>query len=106
MIQALDALAQESRLDICRLLVETGPDGMMMGTVGEKLGLPHSTLSFHLDKLYRAGLLKRRRDGRATIYSADFEALVGSIRYLTENCCKDSEMDCRIEITEKQECCP
>ena len=105
MIEALDALAQESRLDIFRLLVETGPDGMMMGAVGEKLGLPHATLSFHLDKLYRAGLLKRKRDGRATIYSADFEALVGSIRYLTENCCKDSEMDCRIEITEKQECC-
>ena len=105
MIEALDALAQESRLDIFRLLVETGPGGMMMGAVGEKLGLPHATLSFHLDKLYRAGLLKRKRDGRATIYSADYEALVGSIRYLTENCCKDSEMDCRIEITEKQECC-
>lgn len=105
-IKALDALAQESRLDIFRLLVETGPDGMMMGVIGEKLDLPHATLSFHLDKLYRAGLLKRRRDGRATIYSADYQALVGSIRYLTENCCKDSEMDCRIEITEKQECCP
>ena len=104
-IAALHALAQESRLAIFRLLVETGPNGLMVGAIGEKLALPHATLSFHLDKLRLAGLIDPRREGRATIYSARYDTLAGAIRYLTENCCRDSDMACRIDITEKEECC-
>lgn len=104
-ITALDALAQESRLDIFKLLVERGPEGYMVGVIGKKLGLPHATLSFHLDKLRHAGLIENERVGRATIYRANYTQLVGAITYLTENCCKESDMDCRIEITKKKECC-
>ena len=104
-IEALGALAQESRLDIFHLLVKKGPNGMVMGAIGEALNLPHTTLSFHLDKLRQAGLITRKRNGRSVIYSANYDALVGSIRYLTENCCKDSDMSCRIEIKEKKICC-
>lgn len=104
-IDALGALAQESRLDIFRLLVEKGPDGIMMGAIGEALNLPHATLSFHLDKLRQAGLITNKREGRSVIYSANYDALVGSIRYLTENCCKDSDMSCHVEIKDKNPCC-
>ncbi|MFC4270912.1 metalloregulator ArsR/SmtB family transcription factor [Sneathiella chungangensis] len=103
-INTLDALAQESRLDIFRLLVEKGPEGLMMGAIGERLGLPHATLSFHLDKLRQSGLIKYEKQGRAAIYRANYDALVGAIRYLSENCCKESHMSCRIEIKDKN-CC-
>ena len=101
-IQALDALSQESRLDIFRLLVERGPDGFMMGVIGEKLALPHSTLSFHLDKLRQSGLIEGERQGRATVYRANYDVFIGTIQYLTENCCKESDMNCSIEIKDKQ----
>jgi len=104
-INALDALAQESRLDIFRLLVEKGPAGYAVGLIGEKLGLPHATLSFHLDKLRQSGLIESEKQGRSTIYRANYDILVGSIKYLTENCCKENDMDCRIEIKQKKECC-
>lgn len=101
-IAALDALAQESRLDIFRLLVEKGPAGLMVGAIGEKLTLPHATLSFHLDKLRHSGLIQSEKQGRATVYRANYNVLVGAIEYLTKNCCKESDMDCRIEITKKK----
>jgi DNA-binding transcriptional ArsR family regulator len=104
-IRALDALAQESRLDIFRLLVEKGPDGIMMGAIGDTLKLPHATLSFHLDKLRQSGLIKSKKQGRATIYHADYDVLAGTIQYLTDNCCKESNTTCRIEITEKKGYC-
>lgn len=104
-INALDALAQESRLDIFRLLVEKGPEGYAVGMIGEKLGLPHATLSFHLEKLKHADLIASHKAGRSTIYSANYNALVGSIEYLTQNCCKEADMDCRIEIVKKEGCC-
>ena len=104
-IGALGALAQESRLDIFRLLVEAGPAGVGMTAIGDELGLPHATLSFHLDKLKQAGLIIGIREGRTLTYSANYDALVGSIRYLTENCCRDSDMPCRITIKDKKGCC-
>lgn len=105
-ISALDALAQPSRLAIFRLLIEIAPKGMMMGAIGEKLGLPAATLSFHLDKLRRAGLIRRCREGRASIYSANYDTLVETIRFLTENCCKDAaQMPCHIIIKDKEEAC-
>jgi DNA-binding transcriptional ArsR family regulator len=86
-IDALSALAQATRLAVYRLLVESGPDGLPAGEIGEKLDLPPATLSFHLAHLARAGLLRSRQDGRFIIYSADFENMNRLVGYLTENCC-------------------
>lgn len=86
-IDALSALAHETRLNVFRLLVEAGPDGMSAGRIGEKLGLAPATLSFHLAGLARAGVAKSRSEGRFVIYSADFQAMNALVGYLTENCC-------------------
>ena len=87
-IQSLSALAQESRLSIFRLLVQSGPAGMAAGAIGEALGLPPATLSFHLAGLTRAGLAQSRQDGRFVIYSADFASMNALVGFLTENCCQ------------------
>lgn len=87
-IQALAALAQESRLAIFRLLVHAGPAGLAAGAIGEELGLPPATLSFHLAGLTRAGLAQSRQEGRFVIYTADFGAMNALVGFLTENCCQ------------------
>lgn len=86
-LQSLSALAQESRLSIFRLLVQAGPAGMAAGAIGEALGLPPATLSFHLAGLTRAGLARSRQEGRFVIYSADYAAMNALVGFLTENCC-------------------
>jgi DNA-binding transcriptional ArsR family regulator len=86
-IEALSALAQQSRLAIYRLLVERGPEGLPAGAIGEELDLPPATLSFHLAHLARAGLVQPRQEGRFVIYSADFENMNALVGYLTDNCC-------------------
>jgi ArsR family transcriptional regulator, arsenate/arsenite/antimonite-responsive transcriptional repressor len=86
-IEALAALAQETRLSLFRLLVEQGPQGLAAGEIGDKLRIPAPTLSFHLAQLARAGLVSSRREGRSIIYAADFGGMNGLIAYLTENCC-------------------
>ena len=86
-VDALSALAQESRLSIYRLLVEAGPEGLSAGRIGEALKLPPATLSFHLSHLTRAGLTHSRQDGRFVFYSADFQSMNALVGYLTENCC-------------------
>ena len=86
-VESLAALAQASRLEIYRLLVQAGPEGMPAGKIGEELELPPATLSFHLSQLTHAGLARSRQDGRFVIYSADYAAMNGLVGYLTENCC-------------------
>ena len=86
-VTALAALAQETRLEVYRLLVQAGPDGLPAGTVGARLALPLPTLSFHLAQLKHARLVAARRDGRSIIYAANYAAMNGLIAYLTENCC-------------------
>jgi DNA-binding transcriptional ArsR family regulator len=86
-IQALGALAQETRLAIFRLLVQGGPAGRAAGTIGETLGIPPATLSFHLAQLAGAGLVRSRQEGRFVYYSADFGAMNALVGFLTENCC-------------------
>src|SRR5580700_3142279 len=86
-IEALAALAQETRLDIFRLLVQRGPEGVPAGEIGARLGQPSPTLSFHLNQLRFAGLVISRRESRSIIYSANFNAMNGLLAYLTENCC-------------------
>jgi ArsR family transcriptional regulator, arsenate/arsenite/antimonite-responsive transcriptional repressor len=86
-VQALGALAQETRIEIFRILVEAGPEGLPAGAVGERLGLPSPTLSFHLNQLRFAGLVTSRRESRSIIYSANFRTMNQVLAYLTENCC-------------------
>jgi ArsR family transcriptional regulator len=86
-IGALSGLAQDTRLDIYRLLVEAGPEGVPAGQIGDRLKLPAPTLSFHLAQLKHAGLVTSRRESRSIIYAANYAAMNGLIAYLTENCC-------------------
>ena len=86
-VDALSALAHDTRLRIFRLLVEAGPEGRAAGSIGETLDLPPATLSFHLSHLARAGLARSRQEGRFVIYSADFESMNELVGFLTENCC-------------------
>ena len=86
-VDALAALAQESRLKVYRLLVEAGPAGLSAGRIGTELDLPPATLSFHLAHLARTGLVASRQEGRFVIYSADFQNMNELVGYLTENCC-------------------
>jgi ArsR family transcriptional regulator, arsenate/arsenite/antimonite-responsive transcriptional repressor len=100
-IAALASLAQETRLEIFRLLVQKGPEGLPAGDIGERLGLPSPTLSFHLSHLKHAGLVKSRRHSRSIIYSADFATMTSLMAYLTENCCGG-----RSELCAPEACAP
>jgi ArsR family transcriptional regulator, arsenate/arsenite/antimonite-responsive transcriptional repressor len=91
---ALAALSQESRLDVFRLLVQAGPDGLAAGAVAEKLSLAPNTLSFHFDRLRNAGLVTCTRQGRSLIYAARYETMNALLGYLTENCCGGVPADC------------
>ena len=95
-IAALAALAQDTRLDIFRMLVEAGTGGLAAGRIGDRLGLPSATLSFHLSQLKHAGLVTCQRDGRSLIYSARFDAMRDLVGYLTENCCGQGPEACDI----------
>jgi len=93
-LAALAALAQESRLDIYRLLVQTGPEGLPAGHIGEQLGLPSATLAFHLKELKNAGLVTFTRNGRSLIYAAEYPTMNALLFYLTENCCGRPSNQC------------
>lgn len=86
-IAALAALAQESRLASFRLLIQAGPQGMAATKIAEHIGIPPSSLSFHLKELVHAGLLVPRQDGRFVIYAADVDSMNALIGFLTDNCC-------------------
>ena len=86
-ISALSALAQEHRLALFRLLVQAGEQGLPAGAIADRLGIPNSSLSFHLAQLHRAGLVKQERKHRSLIYRADYGAMNALVAYLLENCC-------------------
>ena len=90
-VEALGALAQEHRLALFRLLVQAGRDGMAAGVIASALGIPNSSLSFHLAQLSRAGLIRQRRQHRSLIYSADYDAMNALVGYLMENCCAGAD---------------
>lgn len=93
-VQALGALAHDHRLAIYRMLVERGPNGLAAGAIAERLNVPPSSLTFHLQHLLRAGLLTQRRMSRQLIYAADFSAMNALVGFLTENCCGRGQAAC------------
>lgn len=94
-VAALDALSQETRLEVFRLLVQAGDDGMSAGSIGEKLNVPNATLSFHLQQLKHAGLATTQRKSTTIIYKANYETMNGVIGYLSENCCQGASDQCQ-----------
>ncbi|HUC48488.1 MAG TPA: metalloregulator ArsR/SmtB family transcription factor [Xanthobacteraceae bacterium] len=93
-LAALAALAQDNRLDIFRLLVRAGSDGMPAGNIATALKLAPNTLTFHLDRLRDAGLATVRREGRSMIYAARYDTMNGLLGFLTENCCQGNPERC------------
>ena len=91
---ALGALAQETRLELFRLLIQFAPNGLPAGEIAERLGVPAPTLSFHLKELSRAGLVEFRSEGRFVIYRARVDALQELIGFLTDNCCQGAPQQC------------
>ena len=108
---AFDALSQETRLRVFRLLVEYGPEGAAAGTLREALDIPHNTLSFHLSHMSNANLISSRRKSRSIIYCANFEFFTDLIRYMVENCCSSEIASIRdskkkgCSIIELAHCC-
>ncbi len=84
---AFGALSQETRLCILRLLVVAGPEGLAAGVIADQAGVSASNVSFHIKELERAGLVSPRRESRSILYSVDFAALNGLVRFLMEDCC-------------------
>jgi DNA-binding transcriptional ArsR family regulator len=95
-VAALAALAQDNRLDVFRLLVAAGPEGLPAGEIATALGLAPNTLSFHFDRLRQATLVTVRREGRSMIYAARYDAMNALIGYLTENCCRGAPEACGV----------
>lgn len=86
-VQALAAIAQDSRLAVYRLLVEVGPEGLPATAIAERLGIPANTLSFHVKALSQADLVSARHQGRFIYYSANFTRMNDLVALLTDNCC-------------------
>lgn len=109
---AFDALSQETQLRVFRLLVEFGPEGAPAGSLSEKMGVPHNTLSFHLSHMSNAGLVESRREGRSIIYSANFAHITDLIRFMIEDCCRVEFASIRNDkkkgssVIELMNCCP
>jgi len=100
-IAGLSALAQDSRLDVFRLLVQAGKEGLPAGQIKAAREVPSNTLSFHLDRLRQAGLITQRRQSRSLIYTADYAAMDALLAYLTENCCMGRPVPRRTKTSAK-----
>jgi ArsR family transcriptional regulator, arsenate/arsenite/antimonite-responsive transcriptional repressor len=99
-VAALAALAQQNRLEVFRLLVQTGATGLPAGRIAERLGIAAPTLSFHLAQLRHAGLVQMRRDGRSLIYAVNYDGMNGLMEFLTDNCCAGDAAACRVPVCE------
>jgi ArsR family transcriptional regulator, arsenate/arsenite/antimonite-responsive transcriptional repressor len=104
-IEALGALAQESRLHVFRLLIRRGPEGLAAGDIAEQLGVPANTMSTHLAVLSRAGLVSSRKQGRSVIYTIDLEGTRKLLAFLVEDCCRGKPSICRPLIASALERC-
>jgi ArsR family transcriptional regulator len=94
-VETLSARAQEHRLALFRLLVQAGAKGMAAGAIADALGVPGSSLSFHLAQLRTAGLILQERQHRSLIYRANYAAMNALLGYLMENCCEGA--DCAVD---------
>ena len=101
---AFGALAQETRLNIVRMLVSAGPAGMAAGAIAEKAGVAPSNVSFHLKDLEHAGMVGSRREARSIIYSANYDTLSGLIQFLMKDCCAGHPEICTPALAAS--CCP
>ncbi len=93
-VSLLTALAYEARLDVYRLLVKVGREGLAAGDIGKRLSIAPTALSFHLNRLREAGLVSAHRDGRRIVYAADFDSMRNLVGFLTEHCCVESPAGC------------
>jgi DNA-binding transcriptional ArsR family regulator len=93
-VKALGALAQESRLEIFRLLVRKGAGGIAAGDLSNHFKMPPATMSFHLKELSNAGLIASRRESRSIIYAANYGHMQELLSFLMENCCADNGGKC------------
>jgi ArsR family transcriptional regulator len=96
-LAALAALGQPTRLAIFRLLIGAEPDGLAAGTIADKIGCPHNTLSSHLSVLARSGLVRGARDGRSIIYRADVEGIRRLVGFLVNDCCEGNPEFCDLQ---------
>jgi len=104
-VKRLSALAQDSRLDVFRLLVKAGPEGMAAGAIAKKLKTAANTMSAQLLVLSNAQLIRARRDGRSIIYSVDFDAMSKLLVFLTEDCCRGAAEVCAPLAAIAKRCC-
>ena len=105
-VSAFAALAQETRLQIVRMLVKAGPEGMPAGAIGEAVGASSSRVSFHLKELEHASLVAARRQSRSIIYTASIPGLSALLRFLTEDCCQGRPELCDPAFAGLKLCCP
>jgi ArsR family transcriptional regulator, arsenate/arsenite/antimonite-responsive transcriptional repressor len=104
-VKRLSALAQDARLDVFRLLVKAGPDGVPAGEIARRLDTAPNTMSAQLLVLANAGLIRARRDGRSIIYAVDFDAMSGLLVFLTEDCCGGHPEVCAPLAAVATRCC-
>jgi len=102
-LSAFDALSQETRLDVFRLLIKVGPEGMTAGDIGEHLAVRQNTMSANLAVLSRAGLIRSVREGRSIRYFSDLDGVRGLLEFLMEDCCGGKPDLCQ-PILEKLSC--
>jgi len=93
-VDALGALAHETRLSVFRMLVKAGPEGMIAGAIAEQQGVPPSTLSHHLATLERAGLVQSERESRLIHYRADYPGMRRLLMFLMQDCCQGAPEMC------------
>ena len=104
-VAALAALAHETRLDVFRMLVQAGPEGVPAGEVAERLGVLQNTLSTHLGTLARAGLIERKREGRVVRCHADYAGMQALLTFLLQDCCRGNQAICEPLFTALKRAC-
>jgi len=104
-VKSLAALAQESRLNVFRLLVEAGEEGLSAGEISDRLDSPPATMSFHLKELTATGLIAPKRDGRSMIYSLQPDRMNELLQFLMQDCCQGRPELCQPDFTRDKTCC-
>lgn len=104
-VDALGALAHETRLSVFRMLVQAGPDGLIAGTISERATVPPSTMSHHLATLERAGLVQSERESRLIHYRADYAGMRRLLAFLMQDCCQGAPEMCT-DLLEELHCNP